>query len=907
MTYDDIFNDKKVEEAKNRIKELSDIQQKALDEDFKRNTKYLDKRSLAYKKAYEDNERIKLKLASNTEKKLDDIQKYYLKNISSFKKRQLLKQEQESFKIKIENARKEIKALEDIQKEFGFELTEEQDKRYKKLKASLEEYSNASKRINRQIRANDKKIEESDNEYHKKKLAKLKKYEEASERLSKAQLKREKDSVKTKEKLQKDLDKAGSSKERAQAYLQYGLINLRNSINTMSGETGFETAKNIGFEAKQNLSAIGDSISKSISENIGKWLSSGMNKINEAIEDVTSHRTGIMTRLQGIGGGEYDYEGLLDTVGSNLAVSPYITQRAFMQKLDEAVDKGIAYNVEQRAFLNTIKDDISATFDAFDSSLLRLIKLQQADSTAARLGMEAALTRTLNSVFSDTSYLGGKGGGGMFDTITSAIVEAESLMTRNAATEFEYIVQKWMGSLYSLGASDQLLSQIAQGINYIGTGNVQALASNSPLQTLFAMSASRGGLDYSDLLVKGLDASNTNKLLRSMVEYLKEIAEDNRNNNVVKAAYGDLYNMSLADMRAITSLSKSDISSIYSQNMSYSDMQGSLASQFDAISKRLSTGEMIKNVIDNFVYSTGSEIAENAISYTLWQVTDLIENSTGGIHLPAISVFGNMVDLSAFTIEGMMKTGLVGLATLGQIGNIVSSIGNKGGLNLNAWDYTDMLQRGQVEEQTVGSISSTSGSTYVGSSSSSDMRNSSIAAATEDSSEVSEITNAGSENEYSFDDWYRAILIDNNPIYIKSADEYSAHDIYKAMYKDKTPVPVTVDQDTGLGAILMNLTAYMTSINRITDVNIKKVDMPVPTTVYKLDNKLKEEIKNYIKTTYLDQLATELREALIGQTRGLGNATIAKVCDKILNDKVDVEVKNNNFDRFLDIQSGFVG
>lgn len=653
---------------------------------------------------------------------------------------------------------------------------------------------------------------------------------------------------------------------------------------------------------QQALNNWGNSITKELGQTITNTINKGLNQINVAIQDVTSHRTGIMARLQGIGGGEYNYEGLLDTVGSNLAVSPYITQKAFMQKLDEAVDKGIAYNVEQRAFLSTISDSIATTFDAFDSSLLRLIKLQQADSTAARLGMEAALTRTLNSVFSDTSYLSD-----MYDSISAAIVESESLMTRNAATEFEYVVQKWMGALYSLGASNELVNQVAQGINYIGTGNVQALASNSPLQTLFAMSASRGGLDYSDLLVKGLDASNTNKLLRSMVEYLKEIAEDNRNNNVVKSAYGDLYNMSLADMRAITSLTEGDISSIYSQNMSYSDMQGSLASQFNAISKRLSTGEMIKNVIDNFVYSTGSEIAENAISYTLWQVTDLIENSTGGIHLPAISVFGNMVDLSAFTIEGMMKTGLVGLATLGQIGNIVSSIGNKGGLNLNAWDYTDMLQRGQVEEQTIGSISSTSGSTYVGSSSSNDMRNSSIAAATEDSSEVSEITNAGSENEYSFDDWYRAILIDNDPIYIKSADEYSAHDIYKAMYKDKTPVPVTVDQNTGLGAILMNLTAYMTSINRITDVNIKKVDMPVPTTVYKLDNKLKEEIKNYIKTTYLDQLATELREALIGQTRGLGNATIAKVCDKILNDKVDVEVKNNNFDRFLDIQSGFVG
>lgn len=879
MAYDDIFNEKKVEEAKSRVKELSDIQQKSLDEDFERTTKFLDKRSKAYKKAYEDNERIKLKLASDTEKKLNDIQKHYLRNTSAFKKRQLLKQEQESFKIKTENARKEIKVLEDIQKEFGFELTEEQNKRYKKLKASLEEYSNASKRINRQIRANDKKIEESDNEYQKKKLAKLKKYEEASEKLSKAQLKREKDSVKAKEKLQEDLDKAGSKKERVQAYVQYGLTNLRDSIDAMSGETGFETAKNIGFEAKQNLSAIGDSISKSIYDNMGKWLSSGMDQVNKAIEDVTSHRTKIMARLQGYGGDEYDYSGMLSTVSRNLAASPYVTQRAFMKKLDEAVDKGIAYNVEQRTFLSTITDEIATTFDAFDSNLMRIVRLQQADSTAARLGMEAALTKTFNQVFSDTSYLKD-----MYDSVTQAIVDSEATMSRERATEFEYTVQKWLGSLYSLGASSNLINQIAQGLNYLGTGNVQALASNSPLQTLFAMSASRAeGLDYADLLVQGLDASNTNKLMKAMVEYLKEIAVTNRANNVVKAAYGDLYNMSLADMRAITSLSSSDITSIYAENMSYGDMTNSLSNQFSSISKRLSTGEMIKNVLDNFVYSIGSEISQNAVSYTIWQVTDLIEKATGGIHIPAVSVFGNMVDLSSFTLEGIMKTGLVGLNTLGQIGNIVSSLNSGSGLSLSGWNYADTLQRGQISETTAGSVSSTSGSMTVGSSSSSDIKKSSLASAASGADEVSEITNADQE------------------------DTYSVDDIYKAMYKDKTPVPVAVDMDNGLGYLLMQLANQMLSVNRVTDVNIKKADIQVPTVVTQMDNKFKEEIRNYIKSTYIELLADELRTSLIGQTKGFGGATIAKVCDKIMNDKVDVEVRNNNFDRFLDLQSGIFG
>ena len=46
-------------------------------------------------------------------------------------------------------------------------------------------------------------------------------------------------------------------------------------------------------------------------------------------------------------------------------------------------------------------------------------------------------------------------------------------------------------------------------------------------------------------------------------------------------------------------------------------------------------------------------------------------------------------------------------------------------------------------------------------------------------------------------------------------------------------------------------------------------------------------------------LSSELKDTLIGPTKGMGGATIAKVCDKIMNDKVDVQVKNDGIDTFL--------
>jgi hypothetical protein len=52
-------------------------------------------------------------------------------------------------------------------------------------------------------------------------------------------------------------------------------------------------------------------------------------------------------------------------------------------------------------------DKLVTTFNAFDSNLLAIIRLQQADSTAARLGMEAILTKNLNSMFNSEDVKSG--------------------------------------------------------------------------------------------------------------------------------------------------------------------------------------------------------------------------------------------------------------------------------------------------------------------------------------------------------------------------------------------------------------------------------------------------------------------------------------------------------------------
>lgn len=108
-----------------------------------------------------------------------------------------------------------------------------------------------------------------------------------------------------------------------------------------------------------------------------------------------------------------------------------------MEKLSTAINEGIAYNVEQRAFLASISDSIATTFDAFDTTLKDLVRVQQADSTAYRLGMEASLNEYLNRMFENTQYLTD-----VSDTVTTNLYQATSLLDASKAIGYEYQVQK---------------------------------------------------------------------------------------------------------------------------------------------------------------------------------------------------------------------------------------------------------------------------------------------------------------------------------------------------------------------------------------------------------------------------------------------------------------------------------
>ena len=513
-----------------------------------------------------------------------------------------------------------------------------------------------------------------------------------------------------------------------------------------------------GLGAAASIADAMDKLGKSIKEGL---KNSFMGAFKEVESMLTSYAGKIDARLQG---SDESYRDATNTISTLLSISPYIKSKAVIENMPKLVDSGIAYNLEQRAFLGTVSEKIANTFDAFDSNLARLIRLQQADTTAARLGMEAALTQFLNGMYQDTSYMSGA-----MDTVSSTLIDASSTMTRNMSAEFEYVVHKWMGSLSSVGMSDETINQIVTGISYLATGDVQSLANNTQIQTLLAMSAAKSGQEYSELLLEGLDAEKTNNLLGSMVSYLKEIAEG-AGNQVVRAAYGDVFNLSMSDMKAISNLRAGDISSISSSALSYSGMEQELQSQFSALITRTTISEMIDNLYNNAVFGVAEDLMTNPVTYGMYKMLEFMDEQKLKINVPFVNVAGFGLGLEN-TVNGIMQLGLGLSSAMSLVGNIMAGLKSGGPFNLDAWGGTEYTQRGSSSAfSTAGSAGETSGSTYVASGSADDMQASTLNQATDDAQKTSEITNKNSDPGKTIDDLYKTTVDESNGGFLRTTD-----------------------------------------------------------------------------------------------------------------------------------------
>ena len=496
-------------------------------------------------------------------------------------------------------------------------------------------------------------------------------------------------------------------KERWQTEKEYAKDQFKSTYSNIGkniGEQGLIDGLKSSFaDFKKNIVEAGDILKENAQEAFDEATTALFNATDAAVDKVmstfTQYQTQIDARIQGTG---KTFTTLQDKLTSAVGITPFFKTEDLLKNLNETVENGIAYDVEQRAFLQTVSDKIATTFDAFESSLTRIIRIQQSDSTAARLGLEAYLTRYLNSNFADTSYLNS-----LYDQVQGNLLEAMALQGTTDAVSFEYQIQKWLGSLYSVGFSDSTISALSQALGNLGSGNVSAL-NGTAMQNLLVMAAANSGLDYGQLLINGLNESNVNTLLESVVTYLQDIAQSN--NQVVLSQYAEVFGVQVSDLVAALNI---NTEAIKDSTLNYSQTIDELGGQLNSLASRMTIPQMLENVFANAQFSLGQGIAESPAMYAIYKITSLIQSHTGGINIPFISAFGTGVDLNT-TVENLIKLGVIGISSIGMIGDVISGIGSTANpssmlTKLGIGNTPGILQN--IQSKGLGTLSQSSGST----------------------------------------------------------------------------------------------------------------------------------------------------------------------------------------------------
>lgn len=388
-----------------------------------------------------------------------------------------------------------------------------------------------------------------------------------------------------------------------------------------------------------------------IGTKLGGTMGKGLDDFIGVYQDYYSF---ITTRLMGASKTYHDVLGNIQgAVGGNRAVSVLTV----LNSLEKLIRTGVASNLEQRSFLDSVSNKIATTFESTNATLLQLTRLNRVDATAAYLGSEVSLTELLNTQFMDTNYLTSN----VSDAVSSALYEATSQLGPEMGASFEFAVQKWLGSFYSSGMGASTVQNLAQGIGYLGSGNVEALQGNQSLNNMMAIASKSAGLDYGELLKYGLTPETVESLLAGVYKQGVTIAQSG--DRVAQSQFANMFGMTISDLTSLMRLTTENINALTQSTMSYGDLVQKTAYELTQIMDRTPLTEQIKNVMSNVMAGVGEGIATNAITYSLYTLSNLI----GTLDIPtpfgsvdAMSILrGSMVGWGAFQSLGSVLTGLV--------------------------------------------------------------------------------------------------------------------------------------------------------------------------------------------------------------------------------------------------------
>ncbi len=470
-----------------------------------------------------------------------------------------------------------------------------------------------------------------------------------------------------KEKAQEDLSSKAKRLLKEQAEYEK---KLRSEANLAIISASFASMKAEGDTFFSALSKKAKAISEESAENIKTKVATGLVKglsdivdtVDSAMDTYISKQEAIVAHLTG---SSDSFSNVADKL-STLLSTGLVKQSAVYDNVSKFVTQGIVSNVEQKAFLQTLADDIDATFDASDGTLIRLINLQKEDLSSNRLAIEYSLQEFLNQNYETSTYIKDA-----FSTVSNSLIEMQSLMSAQSAIDAETIIQTYLGSLSSSGMSSNTVSSIATAINAVGSGDTSNLGNG--ISKLILMGAARSGLDYADMLVNGLDNSSIASLLEGISGYLAEINES-YSSNVVKSQLAQIYGVNVSDLVAASNYEASNPSGTVTSDI-YTALLDNFGDLVPGVVK-------IQNLLDNFVQGMAIQIASSDAGYFAFKAYNALADTLGDAlagKSVSVKLFGTGVDMDLGAIAKSAKVLSLLPSVIGGIGNLA------GAFNVNNW------------------------------------------------------------------------------------------------------------------------------------------------------------------------------------------------------------------------------
>ena len=391
-----------------------------------------------------------------------------------------------------------------------------------------------------------------------------------------------------------------------------------------------ENLSSVHAKAKESIKYLAEDFKDNFGKNVEKLASSLQSSLSGQLDStINSYINNYQSMISSLVGANKDWESITDNLNNALSANSLVRQENVYKNLTELIKAGISENVEQRAFLETISDDLNLLLDTQTGSLARLIRLQDASIAENRIAIEYSLREFLNQNYSTSEYIKDS-----YLKVADSISELQAINTTSIASSIESALQTWLGSYYSVGVSDSTISSLASAINSLGTGDLSNI--NSNISKLVMMGAATSGKSYGNLLTNGITAEDVSAIMSGITDYAKSI----EGNNVVRSQWASLFGLSISDLEALKNLNIANNTQTVSSDIN---------KLFDAYANFVPTTVGLKNTFENLMFTTATNIASNDALYGSYFVTDILEKSGIG---SALSSLG-----SSIASMGLKKTG----------------------------------------------------------------------------------------------------------------------------------------------------------------------------------------------------------------------------------------------------------